>query len=75
MTADEIRALIQAHLPGAEVAVATPDNVHFEAEVVWDGFAGKKLIEQHRLVNQALGTHLGTEVHALAIRTRVGEVR
>ncbi|TAM10174.1 MAG: BolA/IbaG family iron-sulfur metabolism protein [Nevskiaceae bacterium] len=71
MTADEIRALIEAHLPGAEVAVETGDNVHFAADVAWAGFADRKLIEQHRLVNAALGDRLGAEVHALSLRTRV----
>ncbi|HEU0198288.1 MAG TPA: BolA family protein [Nevskiaceae bacterium] len=70
MTPDTLRNLIETALPGARAAVDSPDNTHFEAEVVWAGFAGKKLVEQHRLVNAALGTHLGAEVHALSLRTR-----
>lgn len=70
MTCDEIRALIEAHLPGASATVESADDTHFEAEVVWDGFAGKKLIEQHRLVNGALGERLGSDIHALSLRTR-----
>lgn len=70
MTPDDIRQLIEAGLPGAQAKVLSDDNTHFEAEVVWTGFAGKKLIEQHRLVNQTLGARMGGDIHALSLRTR-----
>ena len=42
---------------------------HYEALIVSDLFEGRTLLEQHRLVNQALGDLLGREIHALALRT------
>ena len=36
-------------------------------------FAGKTLIEQHKMVQQSLGEHLTSTIHAVDIRTRVPE--
>jgi stress-induced morphogen len=35
-------------------------------------FEGKSLLEQHKMVQKALGTHLGREIHAIEIKTLVG---
>ena len=70
MTAAQIRELIEAGLPGAEVVVRGDDGQHFEAEVVSADFEGKNIVAQHRLVYQTLGARMGTEIHALALRTR-----
>jgi stress-induced morphogen len=37
--------------------------------VVSAAFAGRRTLERHRLVHAALGARLGTEVHALSLRT------
>jgi stress-induced morphogen len=34
-------------------------------------FAGKSLIEQHKVVHAAVGAHLTTTIHALKIKTSV----
>jgi acid stress-induced BolA-like protein IbaG/YrbA len=70
MTKDQIRQLIEAGLPGAAVEVVGDDGQHFQAEIVWDGFAGKPPLAQHRLVYATLGEHMGTTIHALQLRTR-----
>lgn len=70
MTPDTIRTLIEAGLPGATATVRSEDNTHFEAEVVWDGFAGKMPLAQHRIVYDALGERMGGDIHALSLRTR-----
>lgn len=70
MTADDIRKLIEAGLPDALVTVRGDDGRHFEAEVIWTGFAGKTPIAQHKLVYETLGERMGREIHALALRTR-----
>lgn len=41
---------------------------HFRVLVVADGFAGKTLLERHRLVYDALGDAMQHEVHALSIK-------
>jgi acid stress-induced BolA-like protein IbaG/YrbA len=70
MNKDEIRKLIEVGLPGARVTVQGDDGQHFEADVVFDDFAGKPVIQQHRMVYAALGEKMGREIHALQLRTR-----
>lgn len=72
-SAEEIKRLIEAALPDAEVRVAGDDGVHFAALVVSSGFAGKGMVEQHRMVYAALGDRLGDEIHALSLRTLTPE--
>jgi stress-induced morphogen len=71
MTADEVRARILASLPEAHVEVKdlTGTSDHYEALVVAPQFAGRSRIEQHKLVYGALGSSVGGEIHALALRT------
>jgi stress-induced morphogen len=68
-TASEVKARIEATIPGATADVQSPDNVHFSARVVADAFAGLTLIEQHRLVYAAFDGELGGEIHALQLKT------
>lgn len=70
MTKDDIKSLIETGLPGARVTVLGDDGRHFEAEVVYEGFAGKLPLAQHRMVYATLGERMGSEIHALQLRTR-----
>jgi acid stress-induced BolA-like protein IbaG/YrbA len=70
MTKDDIKILIEAGLPGAKARVLGDDGRHFEAEVVFDGFAGKSVIQQHRMVYATLGDKIGRDIHALQLKTR-----
>jgi acid stress-induced BolA-like protein IbaG/YrbA len=70
MTKDDIKQLIEAGLPGATATVTGDDGQHFEAEVVCPAFAGRKLLEQHRMVYLALGEKMGRDIHALRLKTR-----
>ena len=69
---DQIKAAIEAHLPGSEAKPYTEDNHHFEVEVVAEQFSGQSLLSQHRMVYVALGD-LMKDIHALAIETKVKE--
>lgn len=70
MQADDIKSLIEAGMPGAKAIVRGDDGVHFEATVISDAFAGKTLLQQHRLVYSALGGRMESEeIHALALKT------
>ena len=69
MNPDLIRELIETGLPGASARVSGDDGVHFEATVVFDGFAGKLPIARHRMVYATLGDKMGGEIHALALKT------
>jgi acid stress-induced BolA-like protein IbaG/YrbA len=70
MTKEQIQALIEAGLPGAQVTVHGDDGQHFEAEVVCAAFAGKLPLAQHRMVYATLGERMGREIHALQLKTR-----
>ena len=74
MAVDRLRALLQQAFPGAaEVAVEdrTGGGDHFQVTVADAQFNGLPLLEQHRLVNDALSAPLadGT-IHELRIRTK-----
>lgn len=71
MTAEEIRQQIEAALPGCRVAVrdTTGTGDHFEAVVEANQFAGKTMVEQHRIVYDILGPAMAGPIHALALRT------
>lgn len=42
---------------------------HYKVTLVTAAFDGKSLVEQHRMVNAALGDLFGVEIHALALQT------
>lgn len=41
---------------------------HFSVTVVTDAFAGKTLLERHRMVYDALREALETDIHALSVK-------
>ena len=73
MAATAIRDLLEAAFPGGQVDVEdrTGGGDHFQVTVVSDAFNGLSLIQQHKLVNEALAAPLadGT-IHELRIRTK-----
>ncbi len=71
MDSTAVAQMIRAGLPDAEVTVSGDDGVHFEAVVRSDSFAGKSTLQRHRLVYATLGSLLGNEIHALALRTEL----
>lgn len=68
MQPEEIRALIAAGMPNADVTVSG-DGTYFKAVVVSDEFAGKTLLQQHRMVYATLGDKFKAEIHALSLQT------
>jgi stress-induced morphogen len=73
-TIDRFRALLQRAFPDATELVVedrTGGGDHFQVAVRSPRFNGLSLLEQHRLVNEALADPLadGT-IHELRIRTR-----
>ena len=69
MDPKQIEELIQIALPDAAVRVRSEDNVHFEAIVVSRQFEGRRPLQRHQLVYQALGERMGGEIHALSLQT------
>lgn len=69
MDSSTLHRLIQQGLPEATVEVHGDDGVHFEARVVYAGFAGKSPLARHRMVYATLGDLMGGAIHALSLRT------
>ena len=71
MTPEKLRELLEANIPDADVVVTdlTGTLDHYGVDVVSPVFAGKSLIEQHKIVHAAVGKHLTTTIHALQIKT------
>jgi acid stress-induced BolA-like protein IbaG/YrbA len=68
MNPEQVADLIQTGLPGSRATVTSGDNVHSEAVVVADAFAGKRAVQRHQLVYATLGAAVGNEIHALALQ-------
>ncbi len=71
MKAEEVQDLIQKGLEGATAEVTDLQGTgdHFSASVIWSGFEGLTLIQQHQAVYQTLGTFLTNDIHALQLKT------
>jgi BolA protein len=46
---------------------------HFKVVMVSEAFAGKRLIQRHRLINAVLKDELAHDIHALALHTYTAE--
>ena len=70
VSTEEVRRRIEAGVAGARVEVVdtTGAGDHFEARVTASAFVGLGLVDQHRLVYEALG-ELMQDIHALSLRT------
>jgi stress-induced morphogen len=72
----ELKTMIEAALPGAEVVVSDEDGggQHLRAEVRAPQFAGKSRIDQHRLVKAAVKERFDDgQIHALSVKTEVAD--
>lgn len=59
----------QSHLHAGH-AGAQEGKGHFDVRIVSEAFAGKSLIQRHRLVYDALGDLMDTDIHALKIQAK-----
>jgi acid stress-induced BolA-like protein IbaG/YrbA len=72
ITAEEIKATLAQGLPVSlvETQDLTGGGDHWQLIVVSPAFEGKGLIDQHRLVNEALKVPMGDQrIHALSLKT------
>lgn len=80
ITTNELTDILTAGLPEATIAVEdlTGTMDHFEVRVLWSGFEGMNLVQQHQVVNRILSEPLNDDrIHALTIKTMipVGSIR
>jgi stress-induced morphogen len=76
ISTDEVRLMIEAALPGAQVEVIdeTGTRDHLRATVSAPQFEGLSRIEQHKLVKRAVQTRFDDgSIHALSVKTSVPE--
>ena len=69
MTPEIIKELIEIRLPDADIKVESEDGTHFSAFIVSELFSGKSMLQQHRMVYEALGSKIGKDIHALSLKT------
>ena len=72
VTPEQIKAWIEAGLPESSAEVSG-DGHHFEAVVIAKAFASQSKVQRHRLVYQALGARMHSEIHALSLQTLTPE--
>ncbi len=68
VTPEYVKDLIAAGVACEHLEVSG-DGAHFEAVIVSTAFAGKRPVQRHQIVNQALGSQMGNEIHALSMKT------
>lgn len=76
ITPDEITSTLEKALPGCNVNARdlTGGGDHWQVIIVSSQFEGKGLVEQQRMVNEALKEALDTQrIHALALKTYTPE--
>lgn len=72
ITPEEIKQTLERALPGSTVETRdlTGGGDHWQVIIVSPAFEGKGLLEQHRMVNEALKGAMDDErIHALALKT------
>jgi stress-induced morphogen len=82
MDTDEVERRIEAGIPDADASVNLPrvpdqnhEDAHFAAVIVSPAFEGKSLVEQHRMVYDALGDAMTDDIHALEMKTYTPQER
>jgi len=73
MNPQDIEKLIRESIEGSKVSVTTDGLGHYQAHVVSGLFRGKSRIQRHQIVYQSLGSLVGNEIHALAIKAETEE--
>lgn len=70
MQPDKIKQLIETQLPNATAIISSPDNVHFDAVVICELFAGKSKLQQQQMINQIIQQYITSgEIHAFSLKT------
>ena len=73
MTEQDLHGMIEAGIDCKHLEVHGPDGVHFAALIVSDEFEGKTPIQRHQIVYRCLGAKMGTDIHALNMKTLTTE--
>ncbi len=71
MIVSDLNAMLVGAFPNAKIDISdlAGDGDHYAVEIIDPSFAGKSRVEQHQMVYRALGTKMGTQLHAMALKT------
>ena len=71
MNAQEVVRLIEEAMPDAKVSIKDlrGDKDHYAVTVISKAFQGKSRVQQHQMVYKSLQGHMGTTLHAMALKT------
>jgi stress-induced morphogen len=71
MTVEQIEQFIKEAIPDAAVEIEDlkGDGDHYSATVISKSFSGKTRVEQHKMVYDAFGGKMGSDLHALKLKT------
>jgi len=72
MTKEEIITLIKKSIPDALITIEDlrGDGDHYSATIISKSFQGKSRIMQHKMVYDSLKGRMGSELHALMLKTK-----
>lgn len=75
MSADKIKSFLVQAFPDAVIEMNDfrGDQDHFAITLKTKAFRGKTRIQQHQMVYEALQGHVGTDLHALSLKTQALE--
>jgi stress-induced morphogen len=68
---EKLKKILQKSFPEAkiELVALVDDDNHYSLTITDSIFAGKKRVEQHKIVNNALKEVIGDTLHAIQIKT------
>ncbi len=71
LTENEIVKYIKEALPDAEIKIQdlAGDGDHYAVKVISSAFKGKSRVQQHQMVYKAMKGHMGSTLHAMALKT------
>ncbi len=71
MTIEKIEQFIKEAIPDATVEIEDlkGDGDHYSATVTSKSFSGKTRVEQHKMVYDAFNGKMGSDLHALKLKT------
>ena len=71
MTVEQIEQFIKEAIPDAivEIEDLKGDGDHYSAIVISKSFSGKTRVEQHKMVYDSFNGKMGSDLHALKLKT------
>ncbi len=72
LSSEDIVEMIKKKLPDAKIHIEDlrGDMDHYHATIESKKFKGLSKVQQHKIVYDAIGHHMGTTLHALMLTTK-----